>query len=75
MARWRITRGLVAAFALSVLCQIVAAWWIVGNLGGLVARIASPYNDAWYMLAINVPAAILWFWYFARPNQSRGGSV
>jgi hypothetical protein len=67
MAQRRILRGLVAAMVISLLCHIFATWWIVTALSGLVPRIAHPYNDTWYMLAVIAPAAILWFWYFSGP--------
>jgi hypothetical protein len=65
--RW--VRGIVAALALSLLCQAFATYWIVSSLSGNVARIQRPFNDLWYMLAVNAPAAIFWVWYFARTRS------
>jgi hypothetical protein len=59
------------AVGLSIACQVFAAWWIVTELSGNTARIAKPYNDAWYALAVNAPAAAFWFWYFARPHVDK----
>jgi len=69
--RWRWGRGIVAAIGLSLACQLAATLWIVLSLSGNVARIPKPYNQLWYAAAINIPAAILWCLYFARPCKHR----
>jgi hypothetical protein len=48
---------------------MVAACCIVSSLGGNTARIQKPYNDLWYALTVNFPAAIFGFWCFARPRR------
>jgi hypothetical protein len=67
--RSRLIRGIVASLALSLLCQAFATYWIVSSLSGLTARIQKPYNELWYALAVNIPAAVFWIWYFARPTR------
>ena len=62
-------RGLAWACAISLFCSIFATWWIVSELGGLTAKIAKPYNDLWYAMAVTAPAALFWFWYFAQPKR------
>jgi hypothetical protein len=73
-ARKRWIRGIVAALALSLLCQAFATYWVVSSLSGLIVGIQKPYNELWYAMAVNAPAAIFWFWYFSRPkrNPDRG---
>jgi hypothetical protein len=71
MRAWPVIRGLLAALGLSLACQLFAARWIVTELSGFTARIARPYNDLWYALAVNAPAAVFWFWCFSRP--AKGG--
>jgi hypothetical protein len=66
---WRWHRGLIGAIALSLACQVAATYCIVSSLSGNTARIQRPYSELWYALAVNAPAAILWFWYFARPHR------
>jgi hypothetical protein len=65
---WLWRRGIVVAIGLSVACQAVATYWIVSSLSGNTARIQKPYNDVWYALAVNAPAAVFWAWCFARPR-------
>jgi hypothetical protein len=67
--RWSFVRGLAGAMTLSLACQVAATYWIVSSLSGNTARIQWPYNELWYALAVNLPAAIFWLWYFARPSR------
>ena len=71
MKRWRVVRGLCGALALLLACQVFASWWIVSSLSGLTARVQWPYNTLWYSVAVNAPAAVFWFWYFARPRYEK----
>jgi hypothetical protein len=60
----QITRGVVGAAALAVICLCVAAWVYRGLEGRIVGK-EWPYIETGRIVANLLPAMLLWFWFFS----------
>jgi len=61
--RW--IRGLIGAALLTLFCVSISAWLIELHEGPFVARRRWPHIETRFLALVCVPAAALWFWYFA----------